>query len=239
MLDEVVDPGGLRGGGSADAQLRADSLDALGGVIVELEVGGLFGLAGPEVDVGLVPDFEVPLRHFVDAVAVDQVLGELRRSRSSHLAQSLGGETFCLYQKACRRRVGGQLFRHEAQLDEGPDAVCEQAVVDLIDVGEVVNRIALRVFVVDADLVVKDGVEADVLEVGGLLSRRAGRGGSSRAGVRLARPEPNICSQKWGSGWAGAAAVDGRFGPAASGASRVGIGPGNTRSLGFARDDRV
>ena len=46
-------------------------------MIVELEVGGLLGLAGPEVDVGLVPHFEVPLGDFVDAVAIDQMLGEL------------------------------------------------------------------------------------------------------------------------------------------------------------------
>jgi hypothetical protein len=35
--------------------------------------------------------------------------------------------------------VGGHLLRHEAELDEGADVVLEQAVVDLIDVGEVVR----------------------------------------------------------------------------------------------------
>ena len=45
----------------------------------------------------------------------------------------------------------------------------KQAVVDLIDVGEVVDGVAVLVFVVDADLVVQDGVEADVSEVRDLL----------------------------------------------------------------------
>ena len=50
---------------------------------------------------------------------------------------------------ACTRRdegsgLRGQLLGHEAQLDEGADSVFQQAVVDLIDVGEVVDRIALR-----------------------------------------------------------------------------------------------
>ena len=66
----------LRGGGAADAETGTDGFDGAGGVVVELEVGLLGGAADPEVDVGLVPDLEVPLRDLVKAIALNQVLGE-------------------------------------------------------------------------------------------------------------------------------------------------------------------
>src|SRR5579863_4343852 len=66
--------------------------------------------------------------------------------------------------------IEGQLLGHEADFDEGLDAVFEQAVVDLVDVCEVVDRVAVLVFVVDAEFVMKDGVEADVAEVGDFLN---------------------------------------------------------------------
>jgi hypothetical protein len=74
--DHVADPGGLRGSGASDADARVDAFEGAGGVVVQLEVGLLGGAASPEIDVGLVPDFEVPLRDFIDAVALDEVLGE-------------------------------------------------------------------------------------------------------------------------------------------------------------------
>ena len=72
------------------------------------------------------------------------------------------------------KRVGieGELFRHEADLDDGLDAVLQQAVVDLVDVGEVIDGVAVLVFVVDADFVVKDGVKTDVLEIGDCFTAR-------------------------------------------------------------------
>src|SRR6202012_1397469 len=65
------------------------------------------------------------------------------------------------------KRVGveGQLLGHEADFDEGTDAVLQQAIVNLVDVSEVVDGVAVLVEVVDAHLVVKDCVEAHVLEV--------------------------------------------------------------------------
>ena len=76
MGDHVADPGGLCGGGASHADARVDAFEGAGGVVVQLEVGLLGGAASPEIDVGLVPDFEVPLRDFIDAVALDEVLGE-------------------------------------------------------------------------------------------------------------------------------------------------------------------
>ena len=60
----------------------------------------------------------------------------------------------------------GQGRGHEAQLDERPDAVRQDAVVDLIHVRPVVDRLALLGLAVDAVVVVEDVVEADVAEIG-------------------------------------------------------------------------
>ena len=77
--------------------------------------------------------------------------------------------------------VGGHRLRREAEFDEGADVLGEEAIVDLVDVGEVVDGsvvgglrleawvLGLAAGVVEADLIVKDGVEADGLEVGRLL----------------------------------------------------------------------
>ncbi len=63
----------------------------------------------------------------------------------------------------------GQRLGHEADLDKRPHAVGQQAIVDLIDIGPVVDRVALCVLAVDAILIVEDGVEADVAKAGDLL----------------------------------------------------------------------
>ncbi len=61
--------------------------------------------------------------------------------------------------------VGREFFGHEADFDERAHAICEQAVVDLIDVGKVVDRVPVRIEIVDANLIVKDGVKTDVAEI--------------------------------------------------------------------------
>ncbi len=45
----------------------------------------------------------------------------------------------------------------------------EQAIVDLVHVRKVNSPLPLRVFVVHAHFIMKDGVETDVLEIGNLL----------------------------------------------------------------------
>ena len=46
-------------------------LDGADGVIVQLVVGGFLGIAGPEVEVGLIPYFEIPVCDFGLAVPID------------------------------------------------------------------------------------------------------------------------------------------------------------------------
>src|SRR5581483_4522294 len=48
--------------------------------------------------------------------------------------------------------------------DEGPHTIGEKAVIDLVDVREVVNRPTLSILVVNADFIVQDSVKAHVFE---------------------------------------------------------------------------
>src|SRR5262249_47311871 len=68
-----------------------------------------------------------------------------------------------------RGRLGGELTGHKAEFYVWAHAVCEKAVVNLVEVREVVDRIAGSVFVVDADFVVEDCVKANVFEISSLL----------------------------------------------------------------------
>ena len=131
-------------------------------MVIEIEVGLLARDAVPEIDVGFVPDFEVPLRDFVDAIAIDEVLGEVGHQVVPSL-HALRRRNILLVPEGMKGiGIEGELLGHEADFDEGPHAVFEQAVVDLVDVGEVVDGIAMLVFVVDADFIVEDGVEAHI-----------------------------------------------------------------------------
>src|ERR1700722_20924905 len=55
---------------------------------------------------------------------------------------------------------------HKTQLDERADFILEESIVNLIDIRKVVDRLAVLIFVVQTDFVVKYCVEADILEVG-------------------------------------------------------------------------
>ena len=45
-------------------------------MVVEFEISVFLGNSGPEIDVRLVPDFEVPLGDLVDSITIDEVLSE-------------------------------------------------------------------------------------------------------------------------------------------------------------------
>ena len=165
VFEEIVHPVGGGGCGAADAQSRTHCFQSACGVVVQVEVAGLSGDAVPEIDVGFVPDFEVPLRYFVDSIAIYEVLGEVRHQIVPAFHALWRRDVRLVPERMECVRVEGQLLWHEADLYDGAHAILQQAVVDLIDVGEIVDGIAVLVFVVDAYLVVKDGVEANVAEV--------------------------------------------------------------------------
>ena len=65
VLDEGIGPGGLRRCRTAHAKSRVHPLHRRYRMIVKFPVSRLFWLADPEIDIGFVPDFEVPLGYFI------------------------------------------------------------------------------------------------------------------------------------------------------------------------------
>src|SRR5580704_6537633 len=59
-----------------------------------------------------------------------------------------------------------EFLGHETQFDEGPHVVLQQPVVNLVNVGEVVDRMAFWVFVVQPYFIMENGVKANVLKIG-------------------------------------------------------------------------
>src|SRR6185369_15672230 len=140
------------------SQFRVNGFERFRGVVVEFEVSGLFRFPGPEIDVRFVPDLEIPLRNFVNAVTLDEVSGE-GANEGVPLGIVLGRRNDLLVPERMHVLTEREFLRHETDFDKGADAAGEQTVVDLVDVGKVVDGGALGVFVVDADFVVEDGVE--------------------------------------------------------------------------------
>ncbi len=165
MGNHRVDPRCLGSGRTAYTQSRTHSFYCPRGMIVQLEVGGLRRPASPEIDIRFVPDFEIPACHFIDAVAIDQVLRERLHQRSP-LVVVRGRRHDLLVPEGVIVQPRSHLFGRKTQLDKRLDAVIQQAVIDVVDVGPVVDRLAILIFVVHAHFVMKDGMEAHVLEVG-------------------------------------------------------------------------
>ena len=164
VRQEAVHPGSLRCGRSANAQPRTHALDGARGAVVELVVRGFFRIAHPEINVRLVPDFEVPLRDFVFPVAGNEVTRKVF-DQLLPLVPLLGRSDILLVPKGMKRvGVGGKLLGHEAQLDERPNMVLQQAIVDLVHVRKVVDGLAIFVFVIKPDFVMENRVKSHVLK---------------------------------------------------------------------------
>src|SRR5712692_9922981 len=166
MRQEAVHPGSLRRGGAAHAEARAHALDGARGAVVKLVVGGFFRIASPEVNVGLIPHFEIPLRDFLDAVARDKMPRKVLNELLPFVPVFRRRNVLFVPEGMERVRIGGKLFGHEAELDEWADVILEQAVVNLIYIRKVVNGLAIVVLIVQANFVMEDGVETNVFECG-------------------------------------------------------------------------
>src|ERR1700741_4723732 len=75
---EAIDPSRLRRGRATHPETGVHGLQRPSRHVVEMIVGLLFWIASPEVEVRLVPDFKIPLRDFIDSVALDKMLCKMR-----------------------------------------------------------------------------------------------------------------------------------------------------------------
>src|SRR5271163_814701 len=125
VFQEIRHPRSGGSGGTAYTQTRVYSLQSTRSVSVEVEVGLLAGNATPEIDVRLVPDFEVPLRDFINAISVDEMLREMSHQRVPPL-HTFGWRHILLVPEGVQRiGIKCQFLWHEADFDERTDAVFE------------------------------------------------------------------------------------------------------------------
>ena len=159
MRQQIVDPAGRGRRRSADREPGVDRLHRRRGHVVQVQPLGL--RAGPEhLQVGLVPDLEVPGRAPRRGRTGRRGAAPAARTRSPHRSYDFGGEMIAPYAKTVFDGSTGQVARHEAELDHRPQPDREQLVVDRVDDGEVVRRFAVDLGV-DPGVVVEDRVRPD------------------------------------------------------------------------------
>jgi len=134
-------------------------------MIVEFPISDLFGVAAPEIEIRLVPDFKIPAADLVDAVTGNEMPREFD-DEPVPFAPIFGRRDVRFVPEWMGHIPGGEFFGHETQLHERPHAVGQQAVVNLVHIRKIINRLALVILIVNADFVVENGVEPDVIESG-------------------------------------------------------------------------
>src|SRR5260221_183229 len=77
ISEQAIRQGGLDSCRPTNAKAGTDSFDGQSSGIVELVIGGFLRITGPEVDVGLVPNFEIPRGYLVLAVTFDKMTREI------------------------------------------------------------------------------------------------------------------------------------------------------------------
>ncbi len=144
--------------GPPTRSLGSIAFDRLCRDVIKFEIGLLVSALEETRQIGLVPDLEVPASDLFDAVALAQMRDERRdevrpavQPRMRRVAVPM--EDLVL---GCLQRLG-----REAQLDERLDLLRQQSVVQLVDLGPIVDRLAV-LHPHGAEHVVENGVETDV-----------------------------------------------------------------------------
>ena len=160
---DEVEPGAGR---TADRIILVHGFDRMDGMPVKLQIGVKHGglLAGiPEnIQVGFVPNLETPGFDLVFAVA----FGPVADGRSDKIGPALVvlRRSHVGLPPEDRGLAGSELFGHEGKFDKRLDADGKQEIEHVVDVHEVVDRIALFVLVVHAHFVMEEPVGAQIAE---------------------------------------------------------------------------
>src|SRR5260370_2600957 len=168
VADQRVNPRGLRGSWPAHSQPLIYFLNRNRGVVIQFPVSILFWLSCPKINIGLIPYFEIPLRNFIDAVAIHQMVGKCV-DQIIPAVPVRWRRDIALIPEGVKQIAGCQLVGHKTDLHKRPDSICQQTIVNLIDVGEVVDWSPLVILAINAHFVVENGMEANVAEVRDLL----------------------------------------------------------------------
>src|SRR6185437_13900652 len=140
----------------AHTQPRRDGLQRTRRVRIEIEVRFHARDTAPEVDVRLIPNLEVPLRNLINAEVLDQVLRECTDQTIPSLHALRRRYIRLVPERMKIIRIERQLLWHEANLNDRPHSLRNHVLVDLVDIGKVVKRLTVLIFVVHAELIMQN-----------------------------------------------------------------------------------
>src|ERR1700693_5086530 len=168
VSNEAIDPSGLRRRRPTDAQPAIDLFQSPCSGIVKLKIGLVLGRSRPEIKVGFVPDLEIPLGNLINAVAFDQVAREMG-DEVVPFVPIFWRRNVWLVPERMKGRLRGKLPGHEAQFYKWTNMICQQAIIDLIDVRKIVDGLSFRILVVQADLIMENRMKSYIFEAGHFL----------------------------------------------------------------------
>src|SRR5271166_3597015 len=165
MLNETIDPSSLRGGRSPHPEARADLLEGSCRDVIKSVIGFLLRLPSPKIEVGFVPNLEVPIGHILYAISLYEVLGE-PKNQLIPLMRIARWRHIWVVPELVRSRPLGQFLRHETQFDKRIHPNLSHAIVDQVNAGEIQQQIARWILTpIDSHLVLKNSVKPDVPDV--------------------------------------------------------------------------
>ena len=156
---------------STHPQPRAHGFQVTRRVVIQLKIAAIPGNSVPEINVRLIPDLEVPQRHLVGPITLDQVLPQGRNQRIPALHRLRRRHILLVPERVQRIRIKRQLLGHKADLNHRLHAVLQKSVVDLVHIREVVHRIAMLILRVHAVFIVQNAVRPHVAHPGHTMHR--------------------------------------------------------------------
>src|SRR5438874_10094322 len=146
-------------GWSSHPVVLRNSFDRIRRHIIQMKVICL--RATPEEGkVGLIPNFKVPMLHFLLSITFCPMLNQ-RFDQVAPLVIVFWRSNIALPPKNCSVPAG-QRFWHEPKFYKRPDANAHQKIVELINILPIVNRVGFPVLKVNTHIVVQQPVHADV-----------------------------------------------------------------------------
>src|SRR6516165_8251480 len=131
MLDEAICPSRLCRCGSPDAEARTYIFQRTCRDIIESVVGFFSGFASPKIEIGLIPNLEIPAGYLVDPVSFDKVMGEFSNELVP-LARVAGWGDIGMVPEGMGNVSLRHFLGHETQFDKWTDPNVEQAIIDKV-----------------------------------------------------------------------------------------------------------
>src|ERR1700730_953394 len=134
-------------------------------MIVQIEIRHIFWIPHPEIKVRFIPYFEIPLCYLILAITLHQMPRKSLNQLLPFAPIFRRRYVLLVPERVLGIGIRRQLLWHKTQLDKRSHFIFKQSVINLVYIRKVVHRLSIFIFVVQSDLIVKNGVEANIFEV--------------------------------------------------------------------------